>query len=123
MRFYNYLHEDMDKVLEQGLENLQSIEISEEIIEVNEETKRELGGVFKSAGIEDKEKQMRATEVVFYTIIFGFAIHGGVTTGKALLKMVKSATLTKVNIATVEGVVTAVKSKEVTQFIKGVMRS
>ena len=195
MRFYNYLHEDMDTVLQQGLNNLQSLEINEEIVEVNEETKQQLneaaisvtlivsvilalpsllssiaksigfifgkikklfggedkstaaekvinfaekwhhayvktlrqilrmGGVFKSAGITDKEKQMKATEVVFYTIIFGFAVHGGVTTGKSLIKMAKSATLTKLNITTLEGIVTAIKSKEVTQFIKGIMRA
>ena len=80
-----------------------------------------IGGVFKSAGIEDKEKQEKATEVVFYTIIFGFAVYGGIATGKSILHMVKHMDLSHINMASLEGVLTAIKSREVQSFIKKVV--
>ena len=81
------------------------------------------GGVFKSAGIEDKEKQMKATEVVFYSIIFGFAIHGGIATTKSIMHTAKHITLTNIKFATLESVLTGVKTREVTKFIKSIMKA
>ncbi|KXB08935.1 hypothetical protein AKJ59_00280 [candidate division MSBL1 archaeon SCGC-AAA385M02] len=82
------------------------------------------GGVFKSAGIEDKDKQMKATEVVFYTIIFGFAIHGGLATAKGIMKIAAHPTnLLHIKHATLEGVLTSIKSKEVRSFIQKMMKA
>lgn len=82
-----------------------------------------MGGVFKSAGITDKDKQMKATEVVFYTIIFGFAVYGGVATAKSIMHVVHHATPTHINMSTLEGVLTSVKSKEVANFVRGIIKA
>jgi len=82
-----------------------------------------VAGVFKSAGIEEKEKQEKATEVVFYTIIFGFAIYGGVTTGKGLLKIAKNMDLQNIKIVGLEGVLTSIKSNEVRTFVRKMMKT
>lgn len=82
------------------------------------------GGVFKSAGIEEKDKQEKATEVVFYTIIFGFAIHGGFTTAKGIMKIAEHPThLLHIKHVTMEGILTGIKSKEVTSFIQKMMKA
>ena len=77
-----------------------------------------MGGVFKSAGIKEKDKQEKATEVVFYTIIFGFAVMGGIATGKSILHVAKHMSLSNISFASLEGVLTSVKSGEVVKFIK-----
>lgn len=74
-------------------------------------------GIFKAAGITDKERQEKATEVVFYTIILGFAIYGGVATTKSILHMVQHSNLSHAKITTIESVLTAIKSNEVKNFI------
>lgn len=79
-----------------------------------------MGGVFKSAGITDKGRQEKATEVVFYTIIFGFAILGGVATGKSILHVAKHMSLSNISFASLEGVLTSIKSNEVVKFIKSI---
>lgn len=76
-----------------------------------------MGGVFKAAGMDDKKKQEKATEVVFYTIILGFAIHGGFTTVKSIMKMIEHSSASHAHITTMEAVLTAIKSKEVKNFI------
>lgn len=76
-----------------------------------------MGGVFKAAGIKDKEKQKKATEVVFYTIILGFAVHGGFTTAQSIIKMIEHSSTSHAHVTTMEAVLTAVKSKEVKNFI------
>ncbi|MFW6047479.1 MAG: hypothetical protein ACOCP4_06830 [Candidatus Woesearchaeota archaeon] len=76
-----------------------------------------MGGVFKAAGIKNKEKQKKASEVVFYTIILGFAIHGGVLTIKSITSMLQHANTSHISVTTMEGVLTAIKSKEVKDFI------
>jgi flagellar motor component MotA len=79
-----------------------------------------MGGVFKTAGITDKGRQEKATEVVFYTIIFGFAILGGVATGKSILHVAKHMSLSNISFASLEGVLTSIKSNEVVKFIKSI---
>lgn len=76
-----------------------------------------VGGVFKAAGITDKEKQEKATEVVFYTIILGFAVHGGFTTAQSIIKMIQHSSTSHAHVTTMEAVLTAIKSKEVKNFI------
>jgi hypothetical protein len=82
-----------------------------------------MAGVFKSTGIEDKEKQMKATEVVFYTIIFGFAVYGGVATAKSIMHVVNHFNPSHLNMAALEGVLTSIKSKEVSNFIRGLIKT
>lgn len=77
-----------------------------------------MGGVFKSAGITDKHRQEKATEVVFYTIIFGFAVLGGIATGKSVLHVAKHMNLSNISLASLEGALTSIKSNEVVKFIK-----
>lgn len=76
-----------------------------------------MGGIFKAAGIKDKEKQEKATEVVFYTIILGFAVHGGFTTAKSIMHMIQHSSTSHAHITTMEAVLTAIKSNEVKNFI------
>lgn len=75
------------------------------------------GGIFKAAGITDKEKQTKATEVVFYTIILGFAIYGGITTASSIINMIKHSSLSHGHITAAEAALTGIKSKEVKSFL------
>ena len=82
------------------------------------------GGVFKAAGIKDKNKQITATEVVYYTIIFGLAIYGGVATVKGILTILKdTAAISSIKMVTLEGVLTSIKTKEITSFIQKITRA
>ena len=76
-----------------------------------------LSGVFKKVKIVDEEKQKKATEVVFYSIIFGFAINAGIATAEGIIHLIKSGGLHHLGITGLEGVMTAIKSKEVVKFI------
>lgn len=77
-----------------------------------------VAGVFKSAGIDEEDKQIKATEVVFYTIIFGFAVHGGIATAKGIWSVVNNISQNGLNLTILEAVLTAIKSKEIRTFIK-----
>lgn len=79
------------------------------------------GGVFKSAKMDDPHKQEKAAEVVFYTIIFGFAVYGGIASAKAITKMVKNTNLHYIDMAALESVLTSVKAQEVKEFVSELM--
>lgn len=77
-----------------------------------------ISGIFKKAGITDKSEQKKAAEVVFYTIVFGFAIYGGITTAKGIGSTIsKVPAISDIAGISLEGILTAIKSSEVKQFI------
>ncbi len=75
-------------------------------------------GIFKRLNITDPKIRTLSAEVVFYTIIFGFAIHGGLASAKSVYSMVHHGNLHHINVATLETVLTSIKSKEVVEFVR-----
>mgnify|MGYP007131705664 CR=1 FL=1 len=82
----------------------------------------QMGGIFKAAGIKDKDMQKKATEVVFYTIILGFAVHGGVLTVKSFYHALETAHLSHIKMATFKSILTHLKAKEVKDFITNLIK-
>ena len=81
-------------------------------------------GIFKSANIEvDDPTRHKIAEVVFYVIIFGFGIHGGIMSGKSILHMVTHSKISHLNTTVVESVLSVIKSKEVIDFVAGLGRA
>jgi len=77
----------------------------------------ELTGIYKKSNITDKKEKEKIAEVLFYVIVFGLAIYSGVTTVKHIAHIVKDAHLTNINSTTLEGILTAIKSKEIKGFL------
>lgn len=82
----------------------------------------EFGGVFKSAGIESEKNQEMAAEAVFYTIVFGFAVYSGLASGKIIINSMQEASLKNIEMGIVEGVMTAIKSGEIKEFLQSVSK-
>lgn len=71
--------------------------------------------VFEKAKIVDDEDKKKAAEVVFYTIIFGFVVYGGIASVSAIAASVHNAS--HAGMATAEVVLTSVKTTEVKSFV------
>lgn len=74
-------------------------------------------GVFKQVEVKDKGKQEMITESVFYLIILGFAVHGGIATYQSISYTVSHMSLGHTKMAAIEGALTHLKSREVKNFI------
>lgn len=76
-----------------------------------------LAGIFKAAKIDDPKTQKKVTEAIYYTLIFGLAISSGIGTVEQILHVLKDASLSNVGFSTLETALTAVKSREVQEFL------
>ena len=75
------------------------------------------GNVFKSAGI-DKDKERQATEAVFYTVIFGFAIYGGVISVQTIYNFIEDeGEMEHLQKGTIKSIISSIRAKEVKDFI------
>lgn len=74
-------------------------------------------GIFKKVNVTDKKTQEKVAETVFYVIIFGFAIHGGIATVESISHAIHSSSVGHAQAATMEGVLTSIKTKEIKNFI------
>ena len=78
-------------------------------------------GVFKAAGIaKDDESREKIATVVYYVIIFGFGIHGGISSAKSIWSIIAHGHYHHINMAVLESVLTSIKSKEVADFISNI---
>jgi len=82
-----------------------------------------MAGIFKKAGVKNKKTQEKTAEAVFYVIIFGFAIHGGIATVESIRHAISHASVGHAQTATMEGIITALKTKEIKNFIATVIAS
>lgn len=73
--------------------------------------------MFKQVGVKDKEKQNMVTESIFYLIILGFAVHGGIATYKSVSYTISHMSLGHTKMAAIEAALTHLKSREVKNFI------
>lgn len=77
-----------------------------------------MSGVFKKAGIEGEDNQMKAAEAVYYTIIAGLAVYSGVGAVSAFKAAVQGAAHGgSFSLAAFEGAMATIKSGEVGHFL------
>lgn len=75
-------------------------------------------GIFKKTNVTDEAAKDKVAEIVFYVVILGFAIHGGVASVKSIYSMITHSHTHHIGITTIETVLTQIKSKEVITFVK-----
>lgn len=75
-------------------------------------------GLYKKAGIKDEKVKMKVAKIMYYTVVAGLAVSAGVgAVGAFKAGMSQSAHGGEFAIATLESVMTAVKSGEVAEFL------
>lgn len=82
----------------------------------------QVGGVFRAANIDDKKQREMAAEVIFYTIIFGFAVYSGLASGKIIMNTLQTASTKNIEMGIVESIMTAIKSSELKEFIQHITK-
>lgn len=79
-------------------------------------------GVFKKANINDESTQLKTTEAIYYTIIAGLAIYSGVGAISAFKSAIATAAdASHFSIGSLETAMSAVKTKEVSDFLKKIL--
>ena len=77
-----------------------------------------LSGLYKKAGIKDKDAQMKVANIFYYTVVAGLAIAAGVgAVGAFKAGISQAAHGGEFAIGTFESVMAVVKSGEVASFI------
>ncbi len=75
-------------------------------------------GIFKKTNVTDESAKDKVAEIVFYVIIFGFAVHGGIASAKSIFHMISHSNTHHIGIASIEAVLTQIKSKEIISFVR-----
>jgi len=76
-------------------------------------------GVFKKANITNPDMQMKATEAIYYTLVAGLAIYSGVGAVSAFkAALTSSVEAGHFSLGALESAMSAIKSKEVTEFLQ-----
>jgi len=74
--------------------------------------------IYDKAKITEMKDKEKVAEVLFYIVIFGLAIYSGLTTANHIIAMFKDAHhVSNLNMTTLEGALTLIKSKEIKGFI------
>jgi hypothetical protein len=80
-------------------------------------------GIFNKAGITNPQDQMKAAEVVYYTIIAGLAVYSGIGAVSAFKSAAAGgAAGSEFALGTFETVMASVKTTEVTEFLTKVFK-
>lgn len=79
-----------------------------------------VSGVFKKAGITDDEAQMKAAEVVYYTIVAGLAVYSGIgsiTAFKSAIAAKGTSGTVGFSLSAFEAAMATIKTTEVRDFL------
>lgn len=63
-----------------------------------------VAGVFKAAGISDRAQQEKSARVVFYTIVFGFAVFAGYASVQSIYHYITNNAVEHLSLGTAEAV-------------------
>ena len=74
-------------------------------------------GLFAKAGIKDDAAQMKAAELVYYTIIAGLAVYSGIGAAGAFKSALSSGASGDIAIGSLEAAMATIKSGEVVEFL------
>jgi len=74
-------------------------------------------GLFKKAGINSEQDQMKAAELIYYTILAGLAVYSGVGAVSAFKSAAASADLGGFSLGSFETAMSTIKSGEVAAFL------
>lgn len=77
-----------------------------------------IAGVFKKAGITSESDQLKAAAAIYYIIIAGLAVYSGISAISAFKSAIATTNASHFSIGSLEAAMSAIKTKEVSDFLE-----